>query len=58
MSDITEKLEIEYRGGRNEKHLALIRNFPGLDADMNEKGLRIMAQQLIEAADYLKSQNQ
>jgi len=58
MSGLTEKLEIEYRRGRNEKHLALIRNFPGLDADMNEKGLRIMAQQLIEAADYLKSQNQ
>jgi len=52
-----EKLEIETLRGRNDKQFALVRNFPGLDAEMNEENLRDMANQLIEAADYLKSIN-
>ena len=53
----TRKLEFDYVRGRNEKVLVIVKNFSGLDAEMDEHGLRAMAEQLIQAADKLASTN-
>ena len=50
-------LDIEYKIGQKDKVYALVRNFPGLDAEMNEEKLRAMAQELLSAADKLQKEN-
>lgn len=51
------KLDIEFITGRDERLLAIVKNFPGLDAEMSEQNLRSMAAQLILAADKLAANN-
>ena len=51
------KLNIEFIQGSKERPLAVVKNFPGLDAEMNEQDLRSMAAQLILAADKLTVNN-
>lgn len=47
------KLDIDFIKDRNKNGLAIVKNFPGLDAEMSEKDLRAMAVQLNRAADQL-----
>lgn len=51
-------LNINYfYGSRDKMHFALVKNFPGLDAEMKEAELRLMASELLAAADHLAKQN-
>lgn len=52
-----DTLEVRTFFGRDKKHHALVRNFPGLDAEMNEAQLRAMAAELLKAADMLADKN-
>ncbi len=47
-------LEIEFKADSNH---ALVKNFPGLDAEISEYELRKMAEQLVSAADILSQKN-
>lgn len=61
MRDLREQqrkiLDIELKQGTNDRRYAVIKNFPGLDAEMNEFELRRMADQLITTANKLKELN-
>jgi len=46
-------LHIDIIRDRHAKPLAIVKNFPGLDAEMYSDSLRKMADQLIQAADDL-----
>ncbi|MEF3076407.1 hypothetical protein V2P20_15360 [Methylobacter sp. Wu1] len=50
-------LHIEIIRDRHAKPLAIVKNFPGLDAEMYSDSLRKMAAQLIQAADDLEALN-
>jgi hypothetical protein len=50
-------LNIEITRDRHAKPLAIVKNFPGLDAEMYSDNLRKMAAQLIQAADDLDAIN-
>jgi hypothetical protein len=50
-------LNIEITRDRQAKPLAIVKNFPGLDAEMYSDSLRKMAAQLIQAADDLDAVN-
>jgi hypothetical protein len=50
-------LNIEITRDRHAKPLAIVKNFPGLDAEMYSDNLRKMAAQLIQAADDLDALN-
>lgn len=50
-------LNIEITRDRHNKPLAIVKNFPGLDAEMYSDNLRKMAAQLIQAADDLDALN-
>lgn len=52
-----KRLHIDLRLGREEKYLAVVKNFPGLDAEMSEFELRRMASELVAAADKIKDKN-
>lgn len=47
-----EELSITY-SQRDSEDIAIIKNFPGILAEMNEKELRQMGNTLIKAADQL-----
>lgn len=51
------RLDIEFKISDKCKHYSVVKNFPGLDAEMNEFELRRMGEQLINAADKLKDLN-
>lgn len=44
-------LQVEMSQTADQKPLAVVKNFPGLDAEMTPDELRTMAQWLIDAAD-------
>ncbi|MBF6648954.1 hypothetical protein [Methylobacter sp. BlB1] len=50
-------LHIEITSDRRAKPLAIVKNFPGLDAEMYSDNLRKMAAQLIQAADDMDALN-
>lgn len=50
-------LHIDIIRDRHAKPLAIVKNFPGLDAEMYSDNLRKMATQLIQAADDLDAVN-
>lgn len=50
-------LHIDLIRDRHDKPLAIVKNFPGLDAEMYSDNLRKMAAQLIQAADDLDALN-
>jgi hypothetical protein len=50
-------LHIDIIRDRHDKPLAIVKNFPGLDAEMYPDSLRRMAAELIQAADDLDALN-
>ena len=50
-----EELSIKY-SHRNDEKIAIINNFPGIFAEMNEEELRKMGNSLFNAADKLVKQ--
>ena len=51
------KLDIEIKFHSKAEYYSIVRNLPGLDAEMNEHDLRSIADQLIAAADKLSQLN-
>ena len=50
-------LHIEITSDRHAKPLAIVKNFPGLDAEMYSDSLRKMVEELIQAADDMDAVN-
>ena len=54
---LSKNLRIEFHQNVKGKEIAIVENFPGLDAELSEHELRTMAAQLLKAADDLSSKN-
>lgn len=52
-----DKLVVDFSKTRTGEKIVIIKNFPGLFAEMNEVELRTMAQELSIAADNLHNLN-
>ena len=48
-------MAIDFNSARTGERIAILKNFPGLYAEMNEVELRAVAQELSVAADELHS---
>ncbi|WP_367154679.1 hypothetical protein [Methylomonas sp. HYX-M1] len=52
-----KQLNVRLTQDRNKKPLAVVENFPGLDAEMTPAQLRSLAKALMNAADVCEESN-
>ena len=53
-----DKLVVDFSQKRTDENIVIVKNFPGLFAEMNEVELRAIAQELSIAADKLHNLNE